>query len=164
MGALDKIKQAQQAARQRPQQEAILNEAIRWRMLRQASAELIQYSTPFLLLSALFREDSSALFYLLFGLIFLTVLQPTAYNIANDTQVSWRFTIVTLMSSWWGPWFVGGFWFMNFVTGQHIRLSNLFSMSHVVTAVAMAGIAGLAWWKLRYGAKTKALQVATGVA
>ncbi len=164
MGALDKIKQAQEKAKQRPKQQAILNEAIRWRMMRQASAELIQYSTPFLLLSALFRDKSSALFYLLFGLLFLATLQPTAKNIAVNTKVSWRFNVVTLMSSWWGPWFVGGFWFMNFVTGQNIRLSNLFSRSHVITAVAMAGIAGLAWWKLRYGAKTKALQVATGVA
>ena len=116
MGALDKIKQVQEAAKQRPKQQAILNEAIRWRMLRQASAELIQYSTPFLLLSALFRDNSSSLFYLLFGLIFLVTLQPTTKNIANNANVSWRFWIVTLMSSWWGSWFVGGFWFMNFVT------------------------------------------------
>lgn len=164
MGVLDKIKQAQEAAKQRPKQQALLNEAVRWRMFRQASAELIQYSTPFLLLSALFRDDSDALYYLLFGLIFLATLQPTVQNIANEDKVSSRFWLVTLMSSWWGPWFVAGFWFMNFVTGQHIQLSNLFSWSHIVTAVAMAGIAGIAWWKLCYGAKTKALRVATGVA
>lgn len=162
MSALDTIKNAKKWQAEQLARNAQTTELLKWRALRQASAEILLYAMPLATASAIYDGGNIDLPLCYIGLMFIALIQPTKKNISKESSVGWRNIVIFLMSMRFTPWVIAGYWALDLV-GKIGSGEFSFSVHYTIVSLICAGLSGWAWYKLVFGKKTQALKAATAV-
>lgn len=156
MGIFDKLEQAQAQAADFEVRREQLGPLQLWLEVRRRSARIVALNAalfaPPLVLGV---NNAYALLFALSTLIMLSALQPNTDSVADSVTVGWQRNIIVWSQKWW----IGALVALFFASGAWIELFQSHSYHGWTTGQGMIvlGLSALAWHRLKFGEKTKAM-------